>query len=153
MRRRGGMCHRDTEAQRRGEDWDCRFGGWVRFAFLSGWSALAVFGRVWRALAGGVGFLCAQLCTIVHNGVSRPSHPTSPTADSLRARGGDVGGLGRGRMRSARMVPLPMGWVVRAGDEESGKCASFARISTIFSFWARCALRVTGAHQVGAKGL
>ena len=39
----------ETQRTRRGgEVGDCRFGGWVRFALVSGWCALAWFGRVWR---------------------------------------------------------------------------------------------------------
>ena len=64
--RAGENCTTESRrAQRGGIGGDCRFGGWVRFALVSGWCALAVFGGVWQRLAhGGVGRVesgCAEL--------------------------------------------------------------------------------------------
>ena len=58
----------------------------------------------------------------------------------------DVGAL-------ARMVPLPNGVVVRSRDEDFEEIVVFGWDLRLFSIWTRCALRVTGAHHWGTKGL
>ena len=50
-----------------------------------------------------------------------------------------------------KSVPLPIGTVVRVRDEDSGETTVFRRIMRDFSFWTRCAWRITGAHQDGVK--
>ena len=52
----------------------------------------------------------------------------------------------------ARMVPLPMGAVVRGRDEDLGEIAVFEGILRVFLVWTSCALRVAAAHQMGVSG-
>ena len=52
--------------------------------------------------------------------------------DCACARRGMVGGLRRGRMRIARMVPLPHGAVVRGRDDFSRGIAGFGREMRFF---------------------
>src|SRR4051812_4877964 len=121
------------------------------------WHFVAQCGAVWRAgrrgepqRRGGRGEnLCLGSGTVGNfRELSRPSPPPSPTAGWVYARGGGAGGRGRGSGRVARIVPLPIGRVVRAGDGFSGEIAVFRGISRVFLTAGGCAVRVMGAHQV-----
>jgi len=107
LRVMGGMCHRDTETQRKERDGDCRFGGWVRFAFVSRWRALEQVGAT---------------------GVCLPS----PSARKGKGRWGRFGKAEDDVGLRARMGPLPRGRVVRGHDEDSGRSLFFGRILRVF---------------------
>ena len=89
-------------------------GGFV-LQFLLGWHRLARVGRVWRALAH---WACLPSPTgmVGEEGSGEGRHGT-------RKEG--VGCL-------ARMVPPPIGGLVRAGDEDSGRIGVFGVISRVF---------------------
>jgi hypothetical protein len=71
--------------------------------------------------------------------------------DAFGCIGADVAhSRGVGYSVEKEHVSLPIRGVVRDRDEDSGKIAVFRRILRDFSVFARCALRVTDAHQTGA---
>ena len=50
-----------------------------------------------------------------------------------------------------KSTSLPLADVVRVGDEDPAEIAAGGVGMRFFSIWARCAMRVTGAHRAGVR--